>query len=280
LAKGDQVPDRALTRPQAAGGRSSADFVLKLGGSAITHKDVPLSANTSVLKGVADELLQLQRRYEPPRIVIVYGGGSFGHPAARKYLSDGAITDPRGCAEVRAAMLSLAGIITEIFLDRGLPIFVINPSSSLVLRDGEIDPEASFLLPVDRCLGAGLMPALGGDVVLDSVRGARILSGDRIARLLARRLGARLLFGTDVDGVLLGGSVIRRIDPADLPSLSRGVGGREGDVTGGMAGKLDEIRRFLSEGGAGAAIFNITVPGNLTKVISGKEIECTYIGTV
>jgi isopentenyl phosphate kinase len=254
-----------------------ADFVIKLGGSAITHKDSTLSPNVKVMKQIARELAKFD--LEEKKIVLVYGGGSFGHSAASKYLSKGVIFSPKGCAEVRAAMLSLTKILTDMFLKYGLPIFVINPSSSFLLKDGEITIEGSFLTPIERSLQTGLLPAVGGDVVLDSVNGARILSGDRIARLIAVRLKAKaLVFGTDVDGILADRRLLRKIKKDDIKRILAGLCGRPGDVTGGMAGKLREVDSYLSEGGHFAIIFNITHPGLLTKILSGDEVIGTYIG--
>ena len=252
-----------------------ADLVIKLGGSAVTHKDVPLSPNLDAIAQIARELSAFKLS---SKVVLVHGGGSFGHYEARKYLQGGVIADPRGIAEVRAAMLSLAKVITDTFLENGVPIFVINPSGSFVLNGGSTEPSSTFLQPVERCLESGLMPAIGGDVVLDSSGGARILSGDTIARLIALRLDARLLaFGTDVGGVLSGRKIIEEISKEDLPGVASTLSGRPGDVTGGMAGKLREICSYLHAGGKEALIFNITKSGLLTKILKGEKVEGTYI---
>lgn len=254
-----------------------ADFVIKLGGSAITNKDTPLSPNMEVMEQIARELAKFDLKEK--KIVLVYGGGSFGHFVAKRYLSKGAVLNPKGCAEIRAAMLSLTKIITDTFLRHDLPIFVINPSSCFLLKDGEIEADSSFLMPIERSLQIGLLPAVGGDVVLDSVNGARILSGDRIARLIARRLEAKaLVFGTDVDGILTDKGLLRRIKKGEIKRTLAVLGGRPGDVTGGIAGKLREINSYLSEGGRLAIVFNITRPGLLTKILSGEEVIGTYIG--
>ena len=254
-----------------------ADFVIKLGGSAITNKDSPLSPNIEVMEQIAKELAKFDLKEK--KIVLVYGGGSFGHFVASKHLFKGAILNPKGCAEIRAAMLSLTKILTDTFLKYDLPIFVINPSSCFLLKDGEIDPDRSFLMPIERSLQTGLLPAVGGDVVLDLIDGARILSGDRIARLIARRLEAKaLVLGTDVDGILTDKGLLRRIKKCEIKRILTKLGGRPGDVTGGIAGKLREIDKYLSEGGRLAIVFNIARPGLLTQILSGEEVIGTYIG--
>jgi len=254
-----------------------ADFIIKLGGSAITHKDSPLSPNIEVIEQIAREFKKFDLNEK--KVVLIYGGGSFGHYVASKYLTKGDVLTPRGCAEVRAAMLSLAKILTDIFLKYGLPVFIINPSSSFLLKDGEITSGGSFLTPIERSLQIGLLPAVGGDVVLDSINGARILSGDRIACLIAKRLGAKVLaFGTDVDGILTNKRLLSKIKKGSVKRILAGLSGRPGDVTGGIAGKLREIDGYISEGGGLTIIFNITKPGLLTKILSGESVVGTYIG--
>jgi isopentenyl phosphate kinase len=256
-----------------------ADFVLKLGGSAITHKDAPMSANIPVMEMAAKELAGVDLCEN--KLVLVYGGGSYGHYAARKHMADGKVQSSAGVAEIRAAMLSLTKILTEVFLWQGLPIFCINPSSSLAYSHGHLANEECLLRNVRLALGCGLLPAIGGDVVLEGGGGARIASGDIIARLLASKMGAQaLLFGTDVDGVLGGdGRLLKKASRSDLDALIARVGGRKGDVTGGMAGKLAEVRSYIDDGGKRAIIFNLVKEGRLSGIINGREVECTYIGS-
>lgn len=253
-----------------------ADLVIKLGGSAVTHKDLPLTPNMKVLENIARELSAPHPTSR--RIALVYGGGSFGHSVASRYVREGVIASPEGFVEVRSAMLSLTKIITDTFLRFGVPIFCINPSGCIILREGAIDEGALFLSPVERALEIGLVPAMGGDVVLDSAGVARILSGDRIARLLAVKLGARaLLFGTDVDGITTPQGPLETIYGDEIPSILGKIGGRKGDVTGGMAGKAREIAAYLEDGGELSIIFNITRPGMLARVLRGERVEGTYI---
>lgn len=204
-------------------------------------------------------------------MILVYGGGSFGHYVARKYIDKGLITDAKGVAEIHSAMFSLTKILTDQFLQHGLPIFAINSSSSFVLKDGDL--QDAFYEPFELSLERGLIPVVGGDVVFDSSSGVRILSGDRIASLLAKTFQARVLaFGTDVDGIILKGSTIPRIRAKEIGEILDHIAQTQEDVTGGMVGKLQEIASYLLEGGKFAIIFNITRPGQLTRLLSGKEV--------
>lgn len=255
-----------------------AKLVLKLGGSAITKKETPFTPNLGAIDQIALEIAQSTGAAGAGGIILVYGGGSFGHPVAAKHLSNGAVHDALGVAQIRGAMLSLAKVITDAFLKRGVPIFVINPSSSITLgADGE-PSDGQCMRHVGLCLERGLLPALGGDVVIDSSGSARILSGDVIARRLAEAFGASTLaFGTDVDGVMMDGRVVREIEREALPALIARTSGREGDVTGGMAGKLREISKYLHGGGGAVLIFNATKPGSVSRLLGGGDLEGTYI---
>ena len=62
-------------------------IIIKLGGSVICDKAVPYSFNENVVAMIADELKAFIPRHQ---FIIVHGGGSFGHPLAKKF-------DIRGC---------------------------------------------------------------------------------------------------------------------------------------------------------------------------------------
>lgn len=252
---------------------TEADFVVKLGGSAITHKDVPFSADSPAIRRLAKELSSRSGR----KVLLVYGGGSFGHAAAIKHLSGGIVQSPSGIAEIRAAMLRLTQELTSIFIEEGIPIFAVSTSSCFSYDRGSVRCGLATLKLVSKALDAGLIPAMGGDIIMDRAGGGRILSGDAIARTLALRFKAKTLaFGTDVDGVIGPGGVMRSISRRELPSIISKVGGRAGDVTGGMAGKLKEIRGFHAKGGYEVVIFNARKPGLLRKLLLG-DAEGTVI---
>ncbi|HVP26194.1 MAG TPA: hypothetical protein VMT26_00810, partial [Candidatus Bathyarchaeia archaeon] len=60
--------------------------ILKIGGSVITDKGEELKARTNVIDRLASEI----QRANTNNLVIVHGGGSFGHPIAQRYaIKDG-----------------------------------------------------------------------------------------------------------------------------------------------------------------------------------------------
>ncbi len=55
--------------------------ILKLGGSVVTHKDRPRTPNTEAITRLATEVATAG----PRRLIMVHGGGSYGHPLAKEY---------------------------------------------------------------------------------------------------------------------------------------------------------------------------------------------------
>jgi isopentenyl phosphate kinase len=110
-------------------------------------------------------------------------------------------------------------------------------------------------------LSLGVTPVLHGDVVMDTVRGASIVSGDQLVASLAKALSPdRVGLATDVQGVLgRDGSVIGKIRRGEGRGLAGGS--RNTDVTGGMEGKLEELLA-LADAGIGSSIFHASRIGD------------------
>ncbi|MFH1328895.1 MAG: isopentenyl phosphate kinase [Candidatus Bathyarchaeota archaeon] len=227
--------------------------ILKLGGSVITDKSKPYSFLTSVVKRVAREISMAK----PDGLVIVHGGGSFGHPLAREYnLAAGFVRHSQleGFVKTRQAMLILNKLIIEALVDEGIKPVSLQPSAFIITRNGRIVAFDTVIL--SRMLGLGLTPVLYGDVVLDQVNGFSILSGDQIVSRLASVLGSkRIILACDVDGVYTadpkihhGSKLVRKLTLPDLKKIKVDNSGRVSDVTGSMAGKLDEMVPALKMG--------------------------------
>jgi acetylglutamate kinase len=112
------------------------------------------------------------------------------------------------------------------------------------------DPVPSRPAEVVAALAAGLIP-----VVAPIARGPLNVNADEAAAALAIGLGAdRLLFLTDVDGLILGGEVVDHIDVADATELLDG-----GTLQGGIIPKLTAAVT-AARGGVPAAIGRTVVP--------------------
>ena len=85
-------------------------LILKLGGSVVTHKDEYMSAHTGNIKRLAEEIAEAG--VYP--LIIVHGGGSFGHPLAKRHVIAGGMVDKSqvfGFSETHQAMVKLNEVL-------------------------------------------------------------------------------------------------------------------------------------------------------------------------
>jgi len=256
--------------------------ILKLGGSVITKKDKPLTPNLQAIKRLAKEISQAD--FKP--LIIIHGGGSYGHPIAKKYrITEGFMDDSQlfGVSETHEAMVTLNALLIGNLLKCGLPAFSLPPSSFFLTKKGRIQTFNERILIM--ALKLGLIPVLFGDVVFDVEQGFVILSGDQIAAALAIRLNAkRIIMGIDVDGLYDSdpkrNPSARLLGEVSLKTLSKMMrhisGSQELDVTGGMLGKILELKAAV-EHGVEALIVNALSPNNIYKSLKGEEVVGTRI---
>jgi len=254
-------------------------MVLKLGGSVITVKDKPMTADGGNIRRLAEEVAAASSRP-----TVVHGGGSFGHPVAERYRIGGGFTSEGqvlGFSKTHQAMVALNVLVVDALLDVGIPAVSVPPSSFIVTDGGRIgDADLSV---VRRLVDRGIVPVLHGDAVLDRERGFSILSGDRLAVHLAVELGAsRLVFGVDVDGVCTSNpkvspaaGLIPRLSLEELGRVEIG-GALTTDVTGGMLGKVSEAAAAV-EAGIEVLIVNASRPGVILKALRGEPVTGTTL---
>ena len=254
-------------------------MVVKLGGSVITDKEREFSVRRGVLRRLARELRGVEG------MVLIHGGGSFGHPLAKRYGLTGGLRGPRqlrGFAEVRRAMERLNLCVLEELGREGLPAVPVPPSACCVLEGGRI--KRMELEPVRRMMELGLLPVLYGDAVVDLKQGVNILSGDRLAVHLALQLGApRVVLGVDVDGVFTGdpkrdprAELLRVITPEEWKRRRPSFSSPGWDVTEGMEGKVRELLE-LAKRGIEAQIVNASKRGVLGRAVRGDRSLGTLI---
>lgn len=257
-------------------------LVLKLGGSVITVKDKPLTADHDNIGRLCEEI----KAAWPQPIIVVHGGGSFGHPVASRYRIAEGYTSERqipGFARTHQAMVRLNSIIVDTLVDLGIPAISVTPSSFILTKDGRIDA-VDFDI-VGRLVVRGVLPVLYGDAVLDRIKGFSILSGDQLAVRLAVDMGAsRLVFGVDVDGVYTSNPKLapgaRLIDNLPLEKLEGFIKIGKAlttDVTGGMLGKVSEAREAV-KAGVEVQILNATKPDIILKALRGEPVTGTILG--
>ena len=255
---------------------------MKLGGSVITIKEKPYTANFDAIKRLAGEI---QRANVKP-LVTIHGGGSYGHIAAAKYHIKEGYRDASqimGFSKTHQAMTTLNKLVVDALIDHDIPAFGMPPSSFTLMKRGEI-----WILGMEalkEAIKKGLVPVLYGDVAFDLDKGFNILSGDKIAGFLAVRLDAkRIIMAVDVDGILTDdpklepcAKLIPHITLSELEILQAKIGeSRNSDVTGGMPGKMSELAGPVGCG-VEALIVNALKPNNIYKALRGEKIIGTKI---
>ncbi|MEM0453315.1 MAG: isopentenyl phosphate kinase [Sulfolobales archaeon] len=252
--------------------------VVKLGGSVITIKDKPMSIRYDVIKYLVSELADFLRERPEVRILLIHGGGSFGHFVVRECLKNIGKIDVRCFSETSHAMMLLNTQITKELLDVGLsPVSI--PPHTIFRKDG--DRLKYELNLVKDYLVEGFIPVLYGDVVLGD-HSFEVLSGDTIAWVLAKELGINeIIFVTDVDGLFdkdpkkySDAKLIESIHVNDLKGLT--FSSSEYDVTGSMMLKLMEGLKY-GVNGIEVRIVNGLVKGNVYKVLGGSSTVGTVV---
>jgi isopentenyl phosphate kinase len=260
-------------------------IVLKLGGSVITFKNEEQKANVEAVKRLADEIVEAN----PKRLLIIHGGGSFGHPQAKKHGIfrgyKGKKEQLLGFSETRISMLKLNSLIVKSLNEAGLPAVGLQTSALAVNRAGKIS--RLNMEPILGVLKLGGIPVLYGDAALDLDWGFSICSGDDLVSTLALKLKSPLaIIGVDVDGIYTADPKISseakliekiNIESKEFRKLLRSLKGSEAiDVTGGMRRKILEIKRYVAGGGK-ALIINALKPGNVKLALRGGKVRGTLV---
>ena len=228
---------------------SQLDVLVKLGGSAITHKKHFETLHTDNLRDCCDSVAQSGKR-----VVVCHGAGSYGHFQAREHAVSKGTEDPkfswRGFALTRSSVCKLNGLVVDGLLAAGVAAVGVSPCDAFGATRGRgVVPRAARRRGVARVrelLGTGCVPVVHGDACLDEVQGASILSGDTLMTLLAEELRPKLVvFITDVPGVFNrppdepGATLVPRISVGAGRGPKIATSTALHDVTGGVAAKLE-----------------------------------------
>ena len=247
----------------------------------VTIKDQEFTANHGNIRRLSEEI----KAAWPTPLVIIHGGGSYGHPVAKKYgIAGGFKSESQipGFVKTHQTMMDLNALIVKAFLDAGVPAMSVSPSSFISTVDDRIS-KVDFEI-VGRLVVRGILPILFGDAVLDQKMGFTILSGDQLAVRLAISLGAsKLIFGVDVDSVYTTNPKLspeaRLIDRLELEKIDGFIEIGESlstDVTGGMLGKVSEAREAVKEG-VEVQFVNASKPDVILKALKGEPVGGTVL---
>jgi len=245
-------------------------------------KEKPFTPDRGAITRLAGEI----KRADVRPLVLVHGGGSFGHPVAKRYRINEGYKDPSqllGFSKTHQAMTMLNRLVVDSLISHSIPAIAVAPSSCIITRAGRI--ETFEKKPLIKMLETGFLPVLYGDAVLDWDTTFTILSGDQLVSSLATSLNTeRIVIGADVDGLY---TADPKTDPSarriphltltELRRLQRKIREpRVTDVTGGMLGKVEELIPAV-EHGISVMIVNATKPNNVYKALKGEEVVGTVI---
>jgi len=257
-------------------------IILKIGGSVITDKSGELAARTRDMSRLAEEI----QKANVQNLIIVHGGGSFGHPVAQQYAIKEGFKEERqkiGFAETHHVMTVLNGLFMDALVWRNVPAVSITPSSCIITKKGRIQcfEEAPFKM----ILKMGFLPVMYGDAVFDTELGFTILSGDQLISHIATKLNAeRIIMGIDVDGlydadpkVEKTAKMFKHLTLHELKTLQQKLGKPTAcDVTGGMFSKIAELIPAIEQG-IPVTIVNATKPNYIYMALKGEKVEGTLI---
>ena len=243
--------------------------ILKIGGSVITEKGSESKARRDEIDRISQEIARFKAEADIT-LILVHGAGSFGHPQAMKWVNEG--FNARGAYLTHRSVKELNSMVLDSLTGAGVHALPVHPLSSCILENGKIVEFQTGQIKL--MLERGVVPVLHGDVVMDRIRGASVLSGDRIIPYLAPAMNAsKIGAGSDVDGVLDNkGAVIKKITPQSFVDIKQHISGSGStDVTGGMLGKVSELLE-LSKSGINSRIFNASRKGMVSKFLYSEDI--------
>jgi len=246
------------------------DLVLiKLGGSVVTHKERAMTLN----KRAIDRIIKSLSCVKIP-IILIHGGGSFGHYWSIKY---GMHSKPErysseGIAVVHESMISLNQFIIKTMLKLKMNPYPIPPYSLILGKK----PLPKKIFELAHMTEDKIVPVTYGDIVYRTRHKYSILSGDELMTLISTVLRPKkVIFAINVDGIYEDPqtkNVIHTIDEKSLIKFSD----VKLDITGGMKRKVREASK-ISLAGIDVHFVNGFKPERLLKIIENRETEGTVI---
>src|SRR4030066_1081371 len=248
--------------------------ILKIGGSVITDKDGDLAAKTEVINRIAEEVAKANVK----NLIVVHGGGSFGHPTAQKHgIKEGFRYDGQriGFAETHHVMTLVNGLVMDAFVWHQIPAVSSAPSSCVITENGRIkqfeDAALRMLLKME------FTPVLYGDTTVDEKLGFTVLSGDQIVTHLALKFNAcKIIMAVDTDGLYdadpktdKNAKLFSSLTLKELCTIQGKLAKPTAtDVTGGMFGKASELLPAV-EKGISVSFVNGCKPNYIYRALTG-----------
>ncbi len=259
--------------------------LIKLGGSIITNKEVPMMVRERSLRILIGEIARA-RKETKSLFILGHGQGSFAHvPALRYKTIDGFVNGDSliGMAITQDSAAQINRIVVEECLAQELPAASFSFSSTLVTKNRQKKSWGGQVL--EQYLVKGLLPVTYGDVIVDSEQGCTIWSTETIFVFLAQWLQQetsyrvkKVIHINEVAGVLDNkGHVVSEISNDNAGEIKKMITKTKGfDVTGGMWHKIEESLK-LAEKKIETLIISGLKKDNLYNALIDKECEGTHV---
>ncbi|MHA2380404.1 MAG: isopentenyl phosphate kinase [Candidatus Thorarchaeota archaeon] len=263
--------------------------VIKLGGSLLTDKTKPYTYRKEVLKSVAREIGECLDEGLIQSLVLMHGVGSYGHPPVLEHNLHKGFLGPEQLlplSRTQESVAELRHIIVKELQNAGVPVCLMYPSS--MVTSEKMRMTNYFLEPLKGFASVGMVPLLGGDILIDSVMGWSVGSGDQLAVIICKELDARrLILVSDVSGIYEADPKLKPdaalIEVINLNNLDATLErmGQSGmvDASGAMKGKLQSLipAKPLIEKGLEVTLLSMMEYGNLKAVLKGEEVLSTRV---
>ncbi len=172
--------------------------IIKLGGSVIAPKEEPLSADIPSIQRLAEELGKFLAEEPASRVVVVHGGGSFGHYLVKECVENKGYLTPSCSSRVAFFMDELNRMVLEALLSNRIPAVRVPGRTLCYFRGDGIE---CFFRQLKNLISRGLVPVTYGDVTSSST-GFSVISGDVLAWMAVKELKAKeVVFLSDVNGL-------------------------------------------------------------------------------
>ena len=241
-------------------------LLVKLGGSIVTNKKRPSTPRRKAL----DKIVKNLKKIDEP-MIIVHGGGSYGHYWSVKYNmhTKPAKYSPRGLSVVKNSMVDLNKIILDSFLNNKLNPYCLPPTDFVIGNK----PIVKNIKEIEKIAKGKLIPITFGDALWFGNNKSFILSGDKIMTMLAKIIRPRLsIFVLNVDGLY--SNFNRRDLIYEFGSKKSSIAKTEMDVTGGMDRKVQEATK-ISKMGLNVFFVNGNKPERIVNAVKRKKFEGT-----
>ena len=244
-------------------------ILIKLGGSVITFKEKPLAANFEAIRRISYVLASIKTP-----IILIHGGGSFGHYWSVKYNmhSKPDQYDSHGVSIVHESMIALNQIIVDSMVKVGMNPYTVIPS--MFIYDSK--PIIKKIKELKSIVESSVIPITFGDVIYVENKMYSILSGDVLMSLLSKFLRpSKVIFTLNVDGIykdMRKREILKELKNNNSVRVSKVMQ----DVTGGMRRKVAEALK-ISDIGIDVMMVNGLKPERIINAITGIGFEGTLV---